>query len=502
MSGAGCAERKYVNMGCRPQLSEAEYRPQCGWARKANESMALPWKGVAMRAFLATYGCQANERDSETMLGMLKQMGYQETDEEKNADLILLNTCSIRDKAEQKVFSYLGVLRQYKLDKPDLVIGLCGCMAQESDIADIIRRRAPHVDFVLGTHRLHRLPDMIRDAQAGAGFQSDREETAEIVESLPSVRPHPFKALINITFGCDNYCAYCIVPYVRGRERSRGMEDILAESRLRVEEGASELMYLGQNVNAYGKKRGNPPEGGGQGQMRPEDRQIQKDASFADLLYRAQKIAGLERIRFLTSHPKDFGQDLIEAIAGCPKVSRHIHLPVQSGSSRILEQMNRGYDRDEYLALASRIRRQIPDVTLTTDVIVGFPGETEEDLQDTIDLLNRVGFGSAFTFMFSPRKGTPAAEMAGQIPLQEKKIRLQAVMDVQAANNLHIHQGLVGRELRVLAESWGEGLLSGRGEGNQLTYFAGGPEGIGRFHRVKITKARIWTLEGESCGYA
>ena len=446
-----------------------------------------------MLVYLATYGCQANERDSETILGMLRQIGYEETQKESEADLILLNTCSIRDKAEQKVFSYLGTLRQYKLDHPGLLIGLCGCMAQEPGMAEMIRRRAPYVDLLIGTQRLHRLPEMIRNAQGGAGFQEDREETGEIIESLPSVRPFPFKALINITFGCDHFCSYCIVPYVRGRERSRRMPDILEECRLRVEEGALELMFLGQNVNAYGKEKGKPAQ-----------TQTGTGNTFSALLYQAQEIPGLERIRFLTSHPGDFGDDLIRAIADNAKVARHVHLPVQSGSSRVLAQMNRGYDREEYLALVRRIRAQIPDVILTTDVIVGFPGETDEDLQDTMDLLNQVGFGSAFTFMYSPRKGTPAAVMENQIPLKEKKARLQAIMEIQAANCLRVHQSMLGKELRVLAESWDKdkGLLSGRGEGHQLVYFPGDSGDVGAFHRVKITKAQTWTLRGDIVGAA
>ncbi|MDR1192910.1 MAG: radical SAM protein, partial [Peptococcaceae bacterium] len=255
-----------------------------------------------MRAFVATYGCQANERDSETILGLLLQMGYQETKDETLADLILLNTCSIREKAEQKVFSYLGTLRRLKEERPGLIIGLCGCMAQEPDMLRQIRRRCPQVDLVLGTHRLHRLPEMLTRIQGGQGFQADREETAEIVENLPSVRPYPFRALVNITFGCDNFCSYCVVPYARGRERGRRLADVLAESRRRVAEGAVEILYLGQNVNAYGKQ-----SGGG--------------ASFGELLRQAQAIPGLARIRYLTSHPRDFGDDLIQAIRDCPKVS-------------------------------------------------------------------------------------------------------------------------------------------------------------------------------------
>ncbi|MEL7623501.1 MAG: tRNA (N6-isopentenyl adenosine(37)-C2)-methylthiotransferase MiaB [Clostridiales bacterium] len=442
-----------------------------------------------MQVYLATYGCQANERDSETILGMLEQMGYRETKKEEEADLILLNTCSIREKAEQKVFSYLGTLKQYKQDKPGLVIGLCGCMAQETDMIKLIRRRAPQVDLVLGTHKLHRLPEMIRNVQGGLGFQWDQEETGEIVEALPAIRPYPFKALINITYGCNNFCTYCIVPYVRGRERSRRLEDILSESRQRVAEGAVELMYLGQNVNAYGKT------------LKDESAENKdKEASFANLLYRAQEIEGLERIRYMTSHPRDFGEDLIRAIADCPKVSRHIHLPVQSGSSRVLRQMNRGYSREEYLALVERIRRQVPEAVFTTDIIVGFPGETEEDLQDTITLLDQVGFDSAFTFMYSPRQGTPAAKLTDQIPLREKKARLQAVMAAQASNSLHLHQGLLGQTLHVLAESWDNGFLSGRADGNQLIHFPGEASGVGAFHQVKVKEAQTWTLKGETHG--
>lgn len=437
-----------------------------------------------MKVLLATYGCQANERDSEIILGLMGQMGYEETDKESEAGVILLNTCCIRDKAEQKVFSYLGTLKQYKQKKPELVIGLCGCMAQAPDIVRLVQRRAPHVDFILGTHRLHRLGSMIRRVREGAGLQFDQEETAEIVEGLPSISRRPFKALINITFGCDNYCSYCVVPYVRGRERSRRPEDVLGESRRKAAEGALEVMYLGQNVNSYGKYWDSNTE----------------RSAFSDLLYQAQEIPGLERIRFMTSHPRDFGPDLIQAVADCRKVARHIHLPVQSGSSRILGLMNRGYSRGDYLALIGNIRRRIPEIVLTTDIIVGFPGETDEDFQDTLDLLDQAGFDSAFTFIYSSRRGTAAAEMDHQIPLPEKKRRLQTVMSAQAAGSARLHRELVGKELRVLAESWEEGVLSGRGEGNQLIGFPGEANGVGRFHQVMVTEAQTWSLKGELRG--
>jgi len=268
---------------------------------------------------------------------------------------------------------------------------------------------------------------------------------------------------------------------VRGRERSRRPEDILAESQRSAAEGAVELMYLGQNVNAYGKKE-------------------QTFGGFAGILRQAQVIDGVERIRFMTSHPKDFTQEIIDAIADCPKVARHIHLPVQSGSSRILSRMNRGYTREDYLGLVDEIRKCIPGIAITTDIIVGFPGETDEDMRDTMDLLNEIGFNSAFTFMYSPRQGTSAALLPEQIPLREKKTRLQAVMDIQAANSLRLHQALVGSDLRVLAESWEDGMLTGRAEGNQLIHYLGEADGIGRFQQVRVTDAQTWTLKGEICG--
>jgi len=430
-----------------------------------------------MKAYIVTFGCQANERDSETILGLLEQMGYEKTDTPDNADIILLNTCSIREKAAQKVYSMLGTFKKYKVERPGLIIGLCGCMAQEKDMIPVVRSRYPYVDLILGTHRLHRLPAMLRNLQNGQGFQSDVEETEEIVEELPSVRPYPFKALINITYGCNNFCTYCIVPYVRGRERSRSLEAIMEESRRRVAEGAVEIMYLGQNVNAYGKGT---------------------DTGFAKLLLAANEIEGLRRIRYMTSHPRDFSKDMIEAVVNSPKVCRHFHLPVQSGSNRILQKMNRGYTRERYLELVEEIRSRIPNATFTTDIIVGFPGETDEDFQDTLSLVEAVGFDSAFTFIYSPRNGTPAAKMKEQVPLREKKIRLQQLMELQAKISLQIHQKLLGEVKEVLAESYNDGILTGRTEGNHLVHFPGGPEGVGMFHQVKITEPQTFLLKGEA----
>lgn len=432
-----------------------------------------------MLAYLETFGCQANERDSETIQGMLQQMGYEMTHEPSLAQLILFNTCSIREKAEQKVFSRLGTLKKLKEEKPGLIIGLCGCMAQEKDMIPQLRRRCPYVDLVIGTHRLHRLPAMIRNIQGGLGFQSDIAETGEIIEDLPAIRPFPFKALINITYGCNNFCTYCIVPYVRGRERSRSLEAILEESRRRVAEGALEIMFLGQNVNAYGRDL--------------EDSR----ASFDHLLQEADKLDGLQRIRYMTSHPRDFKESMIDTIAASSKISHHFHLPVQSGSDTILQRMNRGYTRERYLELVHSIRNKIPDATLTTDIIVGFPGETEADFMDTLHLAEAVGYDAAFTFMYSPRQGTPAASMPDQIPLKEKKERLHQLMETQAAISLKRHQAMLGQTVQVLAETYSSGILTGRSEGSQLVHFPGPENGAGKFYCVKITEPQTFLLKGE-----
>ncbi len=432
-----------------------------------------------MLAYLETFGCQANERDSETIQGMLQQLGYEMTQDAAAAHLILLNTCSIREKAEQKVFSRLGTLRKLKDEKPSLIIGLCGCMAQEKDTIPHLRRRCPYVDLVIGTHRLHRLPAMIRNIQGGMGFQCDIEETGEIIEGLPAIRPYPFKALINITYGCNNFCTYCIVPYVRGRERSRGLAAILEESRQRVAQGALEIMYLGQNVNTYGRDL--------------ED----SAASFEQLLLEADKIEGLQRIRYMTSHPRDFNDSLIDAVCASQHISRHFHLPVQSGSDQILKRMNRGYDRGRYLELVRKIKAKAPEATLTTDIIVGFPGETEADFLDTLSLVEEVGFDAAFTFMYSPRQGTPAATMPDQIPLREKKDRLHRLMDAQAAISLRLHQAMLGQSVSVLAESYESGILTGRAEGSQLVHFPGPDTGVGTFFKVRITEPQTFLLKGE-----
>jgi tRNA-2-methylthio-N6-dimethylallyladenosine synthase len=415
-------------------------------------------------------------------MGMLAEMGYQITSDQTLADVILFNTCCIREKAEQKVFSRIGLLRPLKQQRPDLIIGLCGCMAQQKGMAGLLRQKAGHVDLLLGTHRLHRLPELIAQIKLLGAFQMDvSEERDPMGEHLPSLRQSPYKALVNISYGCDNFCTYCIVHYVRGRERSRDMESVLKEIRDLVQSGVKDIMLLGQNVNAYGKD-------------------LDKPVSFHGLLKAADQIPGMERLRFLTSHPKDFSPEMIEIIRETRHVCRHFHLPVQSGSNRILKAMNRGYTREGYMALTERIRAAFPDGTITTDIIVGFPGETDADFQDTLSLVKQVGFDSAFTFMYSPRKGTPAASMKDQAPFALKKERLYALMQTQGAVSLARHLKLKDRVVEVLAEDikeTGPCLLTGRTRGNHAVVFSGEPALLGTFVPVRVTDPQTWILKGE-----
>lgn len=435
-----------------------------------------------MKYKLLTFGCQANERDSETIAGMLKEMGYQPTEELKAADLILFNTCCVREKAEQKVFSQIGELKDLKSQNPNLIIGICGCMVQQEDMPKKIRRRAPHVDLIIGTHNIHELPQMIENIRLLNQPQVHvLEDLTELIEGLPSERQYPFKALVNITYGCNNFCTYCIVPYVRGREKSRKPEHILEEIRKLAQEGVVEIMLLGQNVNSYGKD-------------------LEQPASFAGLLREVEKVEGIRRIRYMTSHPRDFTDELIATIAESTKVCRHFHLPVQAGSTRILQRMNRGYTREDYLNLIGKIKSTFPQASITTDIIVGFPGETEEDFAQTLDLVEKCRFDSSYTFIYSPRSGTPAAKMEGQIPTAVKKERLQRLMDLQNKISLEINQGYQDKIVEVLVEGRsesGQGLLTGRTDTNKSVLFQGEDGLAGTFVQVKITNPQTWILRGE-----
>lgn len=429
--------------------------------------------GRPLTCCINTFGCQMNARDSEKLLGILEKMGFEESDSEKS-DLVLYNTCTVRDNANQKVYGRLGQLGSIKKKNPSMLIGLCGCMMQESAVVEKIKKSYPFVDVIFGTHNIYKLAEIMYNRLTGKKMVVDiQKEAEEIVEDLPVERKYPFKSGVNIMFGCNNFCSYCIVPYVRGRERSREPEEILAEIRRLVADGVVEVMLLGQNVNSYGKNLKNP-------------------VTFAELLRRVNEIEGLERIRFMTSHPKDLSDELILAMKECDKVCAHLHLPLQSGSSRILKAMNRRYTKEDYLNLVERIREAMPEISLTTDIIVGFPGETEEDFEETLDVVRRVRFDSAFTFIYSVRRGTPAAAME-QVPEDVVKVRFDRLLkEVQS-----ISAEVCGRDVhtvqKVLAEVMDdhqEGYVTGRLSNNTVVHFPGDESLIGKIVDVYLEESK------------
>lgn len=423
-----------------------------------------------------------NEHDSEVMVGLLEDMGYTPTDSTENADLILLNTCCVRETAENKVYALLGRLRKLKQSNPALLIGIGGCMTQQVETAKRIKSRFPHVDIIFGTHNLHELPRLITQArETGEGVLEVWSGAGDVVEEIPIKRAKGIRAWVAITYGCNNFCTYCIVPYVRGRERSRQPEKILVEVKSLVGENYKEVTLLGQNVNSYGKDLGDKTD-------------------FAQLLTEINAIEGLQRIRFMTSHPRDFNERLIETIARCENVCEHIHLPVQAGSNEILKKMNRGYTREYYLDLVSKIRALLPEVSLTTDIMVGFPGETEEDFSQTMDLINRVGFDGAFTFVYNPRSGTPAARMPEQIPEEVKSERIQRLIKRQNELALERNRAELGRVHHVLVEGQSKTrseVFSGRTRTNKLMVFPGRPEMVGEIVEVVVTGFTQTHLEGQ-----
>ena len=438
--------------------------------------------GEAPKAFVGTFGCQMNARDSEKISGILRDAGFAFTDEETEADLILYNTCTVRENANRRIYGRLANLVPVKEKRPHLRIGLCGCMMQEAGEADYIRKHFPFVDLIFGTFSLHEFPQLLADSyEADEVLVDIRGEMSVLPENLPVRRKYPFKSGVNITYGCNNFCSYCIVPYVRGREISRPSEQIFAEVRALAADGVKEIMLLGQNVNSYG----NTAEG---------------EIGFAELLRRCCTVDGIERVRFMTSHPKDFTDELIGVIAGEEKICRHIHLPVQSGSSRILKAMHRRYDREEYLSLIERIRAAVPDISLTTDIIVGFPGETEEDFLETMSLIDLVSYDSVFTFQYSKRTGTPAARMDGQIPDDVMKDRFDRLLElVREKANASVAR-FTGQTLPVLVEEKNrtEGLMTGRLSSNLLVHFPGGEELIGQMVPVTLTECHGFYFTGET----
>lgn len=452
---------------------------------KARNDGLFERTGRRRTAFVRTYGCQQNVSDSERIKGLLEAMGYGEAEGPEEADLVIFNTCAVREHAELRVYGNVGALKPIKERRPDMVIALCGCMMQQKVAAEKIKKTYPYVDIVFGTGMIHRLPGMLLRVTSGEGrvFDTDCEDTVE--EGLPVKRGDGVKAWLPISYGCNNFCTYCIVPYVRGRERSRRPEDVLREANGLVAAGYKDITLLGQNVNSYGNDLGN--------------------YDFPRLLRDIDAIPGDFRIRFMTSHPKDATDALIDAVASCGKVSKHIHLPVQSGSDRILKLMNRRYTREDYLALVGRAKAAIPGLSLTSDIIVGFPGETREDFLSTLDLVKRVEFDSLFMFIYSKRTGTPAAEMDDPVQHEEKVARLNELLEVQDLITERHMRAYVGKTVRVLCEGpgkTGEGWMTGRTDSGTIVDFHGGNEVAGRFIDIEITDASRLLLKGRADGGA
>ncbi|MDU4024367.1 MAG: tRNA (N6-isopentenyl adenosine(37)-C2)-methylthiotransferase MiaB, partial [Clostridium perfringens] len=428
---------------------------------------------------ISTYGCQMNEEDSEKLSGMLKSQGYERTENKEEASIIIFNTCCVRENAENKVFGNLGQLKQLKKKNPNLVIAICGCMMQQVGMADKVLKTFPYVDIIFGTHNAHKFPEYLhRVLQEGVQVKEILNKEEGIVEGLPIDRKSDVKAFVTIMYGCNNFCTYCIVPYVRGRERSRKSEDIIKEIEELVSQGYKEITLLGQNVNSYGKG-------------------LEEDIDFAGLLRKVNEVKGLERVRFMTSHPKDLSDDVIMAIKECDKLCEQVHLPVQSGSSRILKEMNRHYDREYYLDLVKKIKSEIPDVTLTTDIIIGFPGETEEDFLDTLSLCEEVGYDSAFTFIYSRRNHTPADKMENQIPDDIKHDRFNRLVEAINKKVVIKNKEYEGKVVEVLVEGPSkndETKLTGRTRNGKLVNFAGDEKLVGELVNLKIVRAQPFSL--------
>lgn len=422
-----------------------------------------------------TFGCQMNAKDSEKLAGILELIGYVENNNEENADFVIYNTCTVRENANLRVYGRLGHLNNCKKKNPYMKIALCGCMMQEPEVVEKLKKSYRFVDIIFGTHNIYKLAELIV-----TNFESERmlidvwKDTDQVVENLPIERKFPFKSGVNIMFGCNNFCSYCIVPYVRGRERSRQPEDIIKEIRQLAADGVVEIMLLGQNVNSYGKTLAEP-------------------ISFAELLREIEKIDGIERIRFMTSHPKDLSDELIEVMASSKKICHHLHLPLQSGSTGILKVMNRHYTKEQFLELAGKIRTTMPDIALTTDIIVGFPGETEEDFADTLEVVEKVQFDNAFTFIYSKRTGTPAAAMENQIPEEVVKPRfdklLKLVQDISRKRTA-VYEGTVQKVLVEEVNEHDASLMTGRMENNLLVHFPGGSDLLGKIVEVELTECK------------
>ena len=437
--------------------------------------------GRKLKACVATFGCQMNFKDSEKLIGILNEIGYEETEDE-HADLVLYNTCTVRENANLKIYGRLGYLSKLKKENSNMIIGLCGCMMQEEHVVEKIKKSYKFVDLIFGTHNIFKLAELLYERLSGQKSVIDIwQGTTAIGEDLPSERKYSFKSGVNIMYGCNNFCSYCIVPYVRGRERSRKPEDIINEIKKLVSEGVVEIMLLGQNVNSYGKTLENP-------------------MTFAQLLQEIEKIDGLKRVRFMTSHPKDLSDELIDVMAHSKKICKQMHLPLQSGSDRLLKIMNRHYDKQHYLEIVDKLRKAIPDIGISTDIIVGFPGETEEDFNETLDVVKKVQYDSAFTFIYSKRSGTPAAEMENQVPqdvVKDRFDRLLKVVNEISSKKTAKYEGTTQLVMAEEVNSHDPELITGRLSNNTVVHFKGTKDLIGQELKVKLLKAKGFYYFGE-----
>ena len=462
-------------------INYREFTDDNHYIELAGEVMAIRATGDVPKACIRTYGCQQNVADSEKIKGMLAEMGFEFTENADEADFILFNTCAVREHAEDRVFGNVGALKNIKRKRPSVVIGLCGCMMEQKHVTDRLYKSFPFVNLVFGTHSLHKFPELFYNTITdGKRVYETGVDDKTVYEGIPTKRDGTFKGWLPIMYGCNNFCTYCIVPYTRGRERSRKFDDVVAEAREMIEAGYKEITLLGQNVNSYGKN-------------------LDENATFANLLREIDKIDGDYLIRFMTSHPKDCSKELIDVIADSRHISTHLHLPFQSGNDRVLKAMNRSYNREKYLDIINYAKQRIPDVSLTSDVIVGFPGETYEEFLDTISLVKEVEFTSLFTFIYSSREGTPAARMEDPYTAKEKSAWFSELLKVQEEIAAKRCAEMVGKTYRVLVENVTdkEGILSGRTSGNIIVEFAGEESLVGQFAQVKITEARNWILRGK-----
>lgn len=463
-------------------ISAEETARQKHFTEQVNEVLAAKYYEAPPKAFVHTYGCQGNVADGERIKGQLREMGYLFTGDPAKADLILYNTCAVREHAEDRVFGNVGAIKKYKREKPDLIIALCGCMMQQQHVRDKIYKSYPFVSLVFGTHAIHKLPELLlQTLQGGKRVVCAPESDGTIAEGLPVCRDRGVKAWLPIMYGCDNFCTYCIVPYVRGRERSREPQEVIAEAKEIIAAGYKEITLLGQNVNSYGKNNQDP-------------------MNFAALLREINALEGDFKIRFMTSHPKDCTKELIDTIASCDKVSKHLHLPFQSGNDRVLKAMNRHYDRAKYLELVRYAKEKIPDLSLTSDVIVGFPGETYAEFQDTVSLIREVEFTSLFTFIFSPRKGTKAADLPDPVSHEEKTKWFQELCTVQESIAARRTAAMLGQNFRVLVEGAAksnDSMLCGRTDGNVIIEFSGDPSLTGTYCDVTVTDTKSWVVKGK-----